>query len=157
MLSDFGIILLFILAGLAFISTMLFVGKFLRPNRPNEEKLSTYESGEEPMGNANVQFNIRFYVVALIFVLFDVELVFLFPWATVFGQADLIAETNGLWGWFSLAEMFIFVGLLALGLAYAWAKGYLDWVRPQPKTPVVSSNVPAEMYERVNHKYKKIS
>ena len=155
MLSDFGIILLFILTGLAFVSVMLFVSKLLRPNRPNPEKLTTYESGEEPVGNANIQFNVRFYVVAIIFVLFDVELVFLFPWATVFGQQALIEETKGLWGWFSLTEMLLFVGLLALGLAYAWRKGYLDWIRPEPKIPVIKTSVPTALYEKINQKYKR--
>lgn len=155
MLSDFGIILLFILAAFAFIAVVLFVARLLRPSRPNIEKNSTYESGEEPIGNANVQFNIRFYVVALVFVLFDVELVFLFPWATVFGQQQLIAETGGLWGWFALTEVFLFVALLALGLAYVWAKGYLDWVKPQPKLPRVDSKVPAQLYQQVNERYKR--
>jgi len=155
MLSDFGIILLFIITGLGFVAVVLFAARLLRPNRPNEEKLTTYESGEAPVGNANVQFNIRFYVVALIFVLFDVELVFLFPWATVFGQQDLIEETGGLWGWFSLTEMVIFISLLALGLAYAWAKGYLDWVRPEPKTPEIATNVPPSLYAQVNKKYER--
>lgn len=155
MLSDFGIILLFIITGLAFVGLILFVGGLLRPNRPNPEKLTTYESGEEPVGNANVQFNVRFYVVAIIFVLFDVELVFLFPWATVFGQKLLIEETYGLWGWLSLTEMMIFVALLALGLAYAWGKGYLDWVKPEPKIPEINTSVPASLYEKVNQKYKR--
>ncbi|GAB3905002.1 NADH-quinone oxidoreductase subunit A [Larkinella knui] len=154
MLSDFGIILLFIITGLTFVGLVLFVGSLLRPNRPNLEKLTTYESGEEPVGNANVQFNVRFYVVAIIFVLFDVELVFLFPWATVFGQKVLIDETNGLWGWLSLTEMLVFVALLALGLAYVWAKGYLDWVKPEPKVPEMNTPVPASLYEKVNQKYK---
>ncbi|QHV98882.1 NADH-quinone oxidoreductase subunit A [Spirosoma endbachense] len=155
MLSDFGIILLFILAAFAFIGIVLFGARLLRPNRPNVEKNSTYESGEEPVGNANVQFNIRFYVVALVFVLFDVELVFLFPWATVFGQAALIRETGGLWGWFALAEAFLFVAILALGLAYVWVKGYLDWVKPQPKVPTMETKVPADLYQRVNDRYKR--
>jgi NADH-quinone oxidoreductase subunit A len=155
MLSHFGIILLFILTAFAFIGLVLFVARLLRPNRPNIEKNSTYESGEEPLGNANVQFNIRFYVVALVFVLFDVELVFLFPWATVFGQERLIRETGGLWGWFALTEAVLFVGVLALGLAYVWAKGYLDWVKPQPKLPTVDSKVPATLYETVNERYKR--
>ncbi|QIP17198.1 NADH-quinone oxidoreductase subunit A [Spirosoma aureum] len=155
MLSDFGIILLFILAAFAFIGVVLFGARLLRPNRPNVEKNSTYESGEEPVGNANVQFNIRFYVVALVFVLFDVELVFLFPWATVFGQAALIRETGGLWGWFALTEAFLFVAILALGLAYVWAKGYLDWVKPQPKVPTMETKVPADLYQRVNDRYKR--
>ena len=155
MISQFGIMLLFILAAFAFIGGILLFGKLLRPDRPSEEKLTTYESGEEPVGNANIQFNPRFYVIALIFVLFDVELVFLFPWATVFGQATLIAETDGLWGWFTLAEAFIFVAVLALGLAYAWAKGYLDWEKPQPIIPKVDSPVPPELYQRVNERYSR--
>jgi NADH-quinone oxidoreductase subunit A len=132
---------------------MLALAKLLRPHRPNEEKLATYESGEDPVGNANIQFNVRFYVVAIVFLLFEVELIFLFPWAVVFGQANLIAQTDGLWGWFSLVEMLIFVGILALGLAYAWAKGYLDWVRPQPRLPEISTKIPANLYQKVNDKY----
>ncbi|GAB4027969.1 NADH-quinone oxidoreductase subunit A [Spirosoma koreense] len=155
MLSDFGIILLFILAAFAFIAVVLFVARLLRPDRPNIEKNSTYESGEEPIGNANVQFNIRFYVIALVFVLFDVELVFLFPWATVFGQAKLIKATGGLWGWFALAEAILFVVILALGLAYAWVKGYLDWVKPNPKLPTVETKVPLDLYKQVNERYKR--
>ena len=103
MLTDFSYILLFIIAGIAFTALILFVAKLIRPSRTNVEKLSTYESGEEPDGNANVRFNMRFYVIALIFVLFDVELIFLFPWATVFGNQHLIDVTNGMWGWFSIS------------------------------------------------------
>ncbi len=154
MITDFGHILLFIISAIALIIGILAFGKLLRPNKPNIEKNSTYESGEEPTGNANVQFNVRFYVVALIFVLFEVELIFLFPWATVFGNKDLIKQTNGLWGWFALTEMLIFVVILAIGLAYAWAKGYLDWAKPEPKIPQVQTKVPTEMYEAVNQKYK---
>ncbi len=153
MITDFGNILLFIISAIVMVAGILAFGRLLRPNKPNIEKLSTYESGEAPIGNANVQFNVRFYVVALIFVLFEIELLFLFPWATVFGNKELITQTNGLWGWFALTEMFIFVGILVVGLAYAWAKGYLDWVRPEPKLPEIITKVPAEMYEAVNRKY----
>ncbi|QRR01071.1 NADH-quinone oxidoreductase subunit A [Dyadobacter sandarakinus] len=155
MLTDFGYILLFIIAALVLLSVMLSVARFLRPNRPNEEKLTTYESGEDPIGNANVQFNVRFYVVALIFVLFEVELLFLFPWAVVFGNEDLVAQTNGQWGWFALGEMTVFILILVVGLAYAWAKGYLDWVRPKPQIPDIKSPVPADMYLQINQKYEK--
>lgn len=155
MISQFGIMFLFILTAFAFIGGILLFGKLLRPNRPNEEKLTTYESGEEPVGNAGVQFNPRFYVIALVFVLFDVELVMLFPWATVFGQPTLIAETGGLWGWFALTEAVVFVLILALGLAYAWAKGYLDWEKPQPQLPTVETKVPTNLYEQVNERYKR--
>jgi NADH-quinone oxidoreductase subunit A len=157
MLSEFGIMLLFIMTAFAFIGGILLFGKLLRPDRPNEEKLTTYESGEEPVGNANIQFNPRFYVIALIFVLFDVELVFLFPWATIFAQPTLIAETDGLWGWFTLTEAFIFVLVLALGLAYAWAKGYLDWEKPQPVLPKVDSPVPMSLYQQINDKYERVT
>lgn len=153
MVSDFGTIFLFIIAAIVLIIGMLALAKLIRPSRPNEEKLSTYESGEDPIGNANIQFNVRFYVVAIVFLLFEVELIFLFPWAVVFGQANLIAQTDGLWGWFSLVEMLIFVGILALGLAYAWAKGYLDWVRPQPQIPEITTKVPTNLYQKVNDKY----
>lgn len=155
MTTDFGNILLFIISAIALFVGILAFGRLLRPNKPNVEKNSTYESGEAPIGNANVQFNVRFYVVALIFVLFEVELVFLFPWATVFGQKDLITQTNGLWGWFAMTEMLIFVGILVVGLVFAWAKGYLDWVRPTPKVPQVQTQVPTYLYEAVNQKYEK--
>ena len=151
--SAFGQILLYVIAGIGLVSTMLFLAKLLRPNHPNIEKLSTYESGEAPDGNANVQFNVRFYVIALLFVLFDVELVFLFPWATVFGNTDLNLATNYAWGWFTLAEMFVFVGILALGLAYAWVKGHLDWIKPEPQVPHYQSKVPNNLYDKVNQKY----
>ncbi len=156
MISEFGTIFLFILTAIVLIVSMLMLAKLLRPHHPNEEKLTTYESGEDPVGNANVQFNPRFYVVALVFLLFEVELVFLFPWAVVFGQETLIQQTDGLWGWFSLVEMLIFVGILVLGLAYAWSKGYLDWVRPQPKIPTFDNRVPHHLYEKVNEKYRNV-
>ncbi|MDQ3395444.1 MAG: NADH-quinone oxidoreductase subunit A [Bacteroidota bacterium] len=154
-LSEFGTILLFIVGTIVFLVGGLITAFLLRPNRPNFEKLTTYECGEDPTGTAWGQFNVRFYVVALIFILFDVEMVFLFPWATVFGQKSLIEATDGLWGWFSLLEMFIFIFLLALGLAYAWAKGYLDWVKPQVEVPQFKSVVPKELYEKLNEKQQK--
>jgi len=153
-LSGFGEILLFIIGGISFVLITLVVARLIRPNRPNEEKLTTYESGEDPLGSAWGQFNPRFYVIALIFILFDVEIVFLFPWATVLGQPELIEQTNGTWGWFALAEMLIFVVILALGLAYAWAKGFLDWVKPQTNLAHYDSPVPSEMYRKVNEKYE---
>ena len=146
--------LLFIVGGLVFIVTGLIVSSLIRPNRPNEEKLTTYECGEDTVGNAWGSFNIRFYVVALIFILFDVELIFLFPWATVFGQQALMIESQGLWGWFALAEMFLFVFILSLGLAYAWKLGFLKWVRPEAKAKEAKSKVPQDIYDKINEKYR---
>lgn len=151
--SGFGEVLLFIIGGALFSLVMLFVSGRIRPSRPNAEKLTTYESGEDPIGAAWTQFNIRFYIVALIFLLFEVEIVFLFPWATVFAQKELITETNGAWGWFALLEMLVFILVLALGLAYAWVNGHLDWAKPEPRPTEVSSPVPPVLYEKLNEKY----
>lgn len=153
MLSDFGIVLLALIFAALALMLVFGISWLLRPKKPTIEKLTTYESGEDPIGNANIRFNIRFYVVALIFILFDVELVFLFPWATVFGNKEFIEQTNGQWGWFTLVEMVIFVVVLALGLAYVWAKGHLEWVKPEIKEPKFKSKIPMNMYENVNKKY----
>jgi NADH-quinone oxidoreductase subunit A len=154
-LSEFGEILLFIVGAIIFIIGGLVTAYLIRPNRPNAEKNTTYECGEDPTGTAWGQFNIRFYIVALIFILFDVEIVFLFPWATVFGNKALIEGTNGMWGWFAIVEMMIFILILVLGLAYAWAKGYLDWIRPQVIKSDFKSLVPDQLYDNVNSRYEK--
>lgn len=156
MLSEFGIILLAIIMALVAVIAILGIAKFLRPHKPNEEKLTTYESGEAPIGNAQVQFNTKFYIVALIFILFDVELIFLFPWATIFGNKQIILESKGIWGWFALVEMVIFILVLALGLAYVWAKGHLSWVIGEDsKKPNFDPVVPKNLYQQVNNKYSK--
>ena len=156
-LTDFGEILLYLIGAIIFIIGGLITAWLVRPNRPNIEKNTTYECGEQPTGTAWGQFNTRFYIIALIFVLFDVEIIFLFPWATVFGQKALIEGTNGIWGWFSLIEMLIFIGILALGLAYAWAKGYLDWIKPLPEKTKYISRIPRKLYKEVNkRKYGKV-
>jgi NADH-quinone oxidoreductase subunit A len=153
-LSEFGEVLLYIVGGVLFVLSALIVSFLVRPNRPNAEKLSTYESGEEPVGTAWSQFNMRFYIIALIFILFEVELIFLFPWATIFANEELINETNGLWGVFTMVEMVIFILILGLALAYAWINGFLDWVKPDPKPTAFKSPVPRKMYEALNDRYK---
>lgn len=147
-LSAFGEILLFVIGGLLFVLFTLLVSKLIRPNRPNPEKLSTYESGEEPITSAWTQFNVRFYVIALIFILFEVEIVLLFPWATVFADPEKIQQTSGSWQWIAAIEATIFVFVLALGLAYAWSKGFLDWIKPEPKTTEYKSPVPKNLYDK---------
>lgn len=153
-LSEFGKILIFLIGGLLFLSASFLVARLVRPNRPNEQKLETYESGEQALGTAWAQFNMRFYIVALMFILFEVEIVFLFPWSTVFANKELIRETNGAWGWFSLVEMILFIFILALGLAYAWIHGLLDWVNPVSNTTDISSPVPKDLYTKINEKYQ---
>jgi NADH-quinone oxidoreductase subunit A len=152
--SQFGEVLLYIIAGTLFIGVTLLLSRVIRPHRPNPEKLSTYESGEEPIHSAWVQFNPRFYIVALIFLLFEVEIVFLFPWATVFAKKELQEQTNGQWGWFAMIEMLVFIIILALGLAYAWVNGFLDWIKPRPETTQINSPVPMALYKKINEKYE---
>lgn len=152
-MSAFGEVLLFIIGGILFILVAFFVSRLLRPNRPNAQKLSTYESGEEAISSAWTQFNIRFYIIALIFLLFEVEILFLFPWATIFADKELIEQTNGLWGWFSVTEVVIFIALLALGLAYAWVNDLLDWIKPEPDPTQMRSPVPKDLYQKINDRY----
>jgi NADH-quinone oxidoreductase subunit A len=149
-ISEFGKILIFLITGIIAVGLMFFSNRLLAPNNPTPEKLTSYECGEEPTGNAWLPFNSRFYVIALIFLLFDVEMVFIFPWATVFGNHEIIA-TDARWGWFSLAEMFIFLGILILGLVYVWVKGDLDWIKPKPAIPTTNSNIPASLYDQINN------
>ena len=147
-IGGFGVVLLFIIGGLGFILITLLLGRILRPSRPNPEKQTTYESGEEPSGSAWGQFNVRFYIIALVFLLFEAELVLLFPWATVFGKEELVTSTEGLWAKFSMVETFIFIGILTVGLVYVWAKGMLEWVKPQPKKTDYQSKIPSSVYAR---------
>jgi len=148
-ISGYGTILLFLIGGVGFILVTLLAGWILRPRRPNEEKLTTYESGEEAAGSAWGNFNIRFYIIGIIFLLFEVELIFLFPWAVVFGDKELNAATDGLWGKFALIETFIFIGLLAVGLLYVWKKGMLDWVKPEPQSSDYQSKIPESAYQHL--------
>lgn len=148
-ISAFGSILLFLVLGTAFVLVTLLMSKIISPKKPNPEKLTTYECGEEPTGSSWMQFNMRFYVIALVFLLFDVELIFLFPWSTVFGNKELIAAVPS-WGWLSFFEMTIFIGILLVGLVYVWKKGDLNWVKPQPVIPVVDTKVPNALYQQLN-------
>ncbi|WP_245907019.1 NADH-quinone oxidoreductase subunit A [Reichenbachiella versicolor] len=152
-ISNYQIILVFALGGLVAILGPMVISWLLRPRRPNEEKLTTYECGEDPTGTAWGKFNIRFYVVALVFVLFETELLFLFPWAIVFGNEELNNNTGGQWGFLAFVEMGLFILILAVGLAYVWAKGFLDWEKPEVKVVKVESKVPDSLYDKINAKY----
>jgi NADH-quinone oxidoreductase subunit A len=122
MLNEFSHVFAFFLLAIIFVAGGLVTNYFIRPRKPNELKLSIYECGEDPIGSGRLKFNIRFYVVALIFILFDVEIVFLFPWAVVYKQMGVLA----------FSEMLVFLAVLIVGFAYVWVKGDLDWVRPKP-------------------------
>lgn len=116
-LNNYVIVAIFIALGIFLPIAALSFGRLLRPHRPTPEKQSTYESGNEPIGSGQVRFNVRYYIFALMFVIFDVEAVFLFPWAVAYEMLGL----------FAIVEMLIFVALLVIGLIYAWKKKVLKW------------------------------
>jgi NADH-quinone oxidoreductase subunit A len=148
-ISEFGKILIFLITGIIMVCLIFFVNRLLAPDHPNKEKQTSYECGEEPTGNAWLPFNSRFYVIALVFLLFEVEMVFVFPWATVFGSHE-ISSFEPRWGLLSLIEMFIFLGILILGLVYVWVKGDLDWIKPKPIIPVTDVLIPTSLYDKLN-------
>jgi NADH-quinone oxidoreductase subunit A len=117
-------ILVFIALGVGFLFATLFLGSLLRPKVPESEKNAIYDCGEAPITQAWFNFNPRFYIVALVFLIFDVEVAFTYPVATVFRR--WIADGNGM---FAFVELLLFIVILAVGLAYVWAKGDLEWVR----------------------------
>ncbi|MFN0200881.1 MAG: NADH-quinone oxidoreductase subunit A [Bacteroidia bacterium] len=145
-------ILLYFILGTICISAVIVLSYFLAPHKPNPEKLTTYECGEDAVGNTKVQFNMRFYVIGLIFLLFDVEILFLFPWSTVFADEQLLKNIPN-WGIFTFIEMSLFVLILLAGLVYVWAKGDLEWAKPQPIAPQKINPVPDALYEKVNERY----
>jgi NADH:ubiquinone oxidoreductase subunit 3 (subunit A) len=122
-LTSHAAILAFLVVAVGFLAVNLVLWKILRPSRFSEEKLTTYECGENPVGSAWIQFNIRFYVFALIFIIFDVEAVFLLPWAVVFRDLGMLAFVEGL----------VFIAILVVALAYVWRKGDLEWVRAEDR------------------------
>jgi NADH-quinone oxidoreductase subunit A len=124
MMLQFANVLVFLVVGVLFLTVSLTLSSLVRPSKYSPEKLMPYECGENPVGSPWIQFNIRFYVFALIFIVFDVEVAFLIPWAVVFKRLGLFAFVEGL----------IFIAILGVGLAYVWAKGDLQWVRPEERT-----------------------
>src|SRR5262245_35892401 len=127
MYFDFANVLVFFLLAFVLCGIMFGLGLLLRPSSPNPTKLATYECGEPPSGPAWINFNIRFYLIALVFVIFDVELAFVYPVVTVY--REWIANGRGL---FALGEIVVFVGILAVGLVYVWVKGDLEWLKRLP-------------------------
>src|SRR5688500_14070052 len=117
-LQSFLVVALYGAAGFLLVAGLLALGGLVRPNRPQPQKYINYESGVDPTGTGFSQSNIRYYIYALLFVMFDVEAVFIFPWA-------VRLEALGVFG---LIEMLVFIVILALGLLYAWRKGVLRWV-----------------------------
>lgn len=116
-LLQYSAVVLFILAVAAFGVGTLVISYFVQPRFPEPEKLSPYECGSEPFSDARIPFPVRYYIFAMLFVIFDVEVIFLYPWAVAFKAMGLIG----------LIEMMIFIGLFVLAYVYAWRKGALEW------------------------------
>ena len=112
-------IFLFLLLAVVFGLGALFIGRYFRLSRPYREKLTPYESGNEPTEAPQMRFSVKFYLIAIIFVLFDVEAIYLYPWAVTY---DFL-------GLFALVEMVLFIFLLLVGYIYAWKKGALEWMK----------------------------
>lgn len=122
MASDYTWVALFLVVGVGFVVAALLFSCLIRPHNPKGQKRSTYECGERPKGSAWVQFRPGYYIYMLVFVIFDVEVLFIFPWALALKhfQGTSLAV-------FAIVDMVIFVGVLAIGLIYAWKKGVLKW------------------------------
>jgi len=121
--KDFLPVAIFIIVGIVFVAITLVASYFFRPYKPSGEKLRTYECGEVPFGPAWVQYRVGYYIYALIFLVFDVEAAFIFPWAAGllgFSRTKTLAVLG-------IVDMLIFVGVLVIGLIYAWKKGVLEW------------------------------
>ncbi len=118
MAHDYLWVAMFLLVGIGFVVVTLWASYFVRPYNPEGQKRSTYECGERPKGSAWVQLRPGYYIYMLVFVIFDVEVLFLFPWAL---------SVKSMRGWLPVVDMVIFVAVLTLGLVYAWKKGVLKW------------------------------
>jgi NADH-quinone oxidoreductase subunit A len=122
--EQYGTFAILVIVGCALYAVIMLVNRIMRPSLPSPDKLTTYECGVDPVGVGWSQMNIRYYVFAFLFVIFDVESVFIFPWAVILGTLD---ESSRVTPMFALIEMFIFIGILAVGLVYAWRKKVLVW------------------------------
>ncbi len=122
--EQYGTLAILVVVAAALYVVIMLVNRLMRPTMPHPEKLTTYECGVDAVGTDWSQMNIRYYVFAFLFVIFDVESVFIFPWAVILGSLDASSPISQT---FVLAEMFIFIAILAVGLVYAWRKKVLVW------------------------------
>lgn len=134
MYLQFGAVLVFIILGVLFVIGNMLIGSLIRLARPDKDKISVYECGEPTIGSSWIRYNSRFYTVALVYLLFDVEVVVLIPAMLVL--KDVTAAGMG---GVALVALMIFIGLLALGLAYEWYWGNLDWIKKEAEAPAVET------------------
>jgi NADH-quinone oxidoreductase subunit A len=131
MLSQFGQVFVFLIVGILFVVIAFIVVKLLAPDKPNKGRDEIYECGEEALGTPWIKFNIRYYVIALIFIIFDVEVIFLLPWAVVFKNLGMLA----------FLEMAVFLLILIVGFIYVIANGDLQWDKPEPVIPQLNREI----------------
>jgi NADH-quinone oxidoreductase subunit A len=129
---------IFVALGAVFVFANLIAGAIARPRIPNPEKATIYECGEPSIGSSWVQFDLRFYIIALVYLIFDVEVALFYPWAVAYGSAPSLAESIGMTTsqlrGVAIVDMLFFFGVLLVGFAYLWRFGYLDWVRSAATT-----------------------
>ena len=123
MVENYFPVFVFLVVALLFSMAPLLLGRLLGPSRPDPEKLSPYECGFEPFEDARIRFNVRYYLIAILFILFDLEIAFLFPWATVFQEFIAAGEI----AWFVFGSVMVFLAILVIGYIVEWKNGALDW------------------------------
>ncbi len=133
---QFATALIFLLVAVAFVAISVLLPRLFRPINPYSDKLTNYECGERPVGTPWIRFNMRFYIIAILFIIFDVEVLFIIPWAVEFRR---LYPEMGLLVFF---EMFLFLLILGIGLAYCWVKGHLEWVFRERTAVDVSESRP---------------
>ncbi len=133
---QFATALVFLLVAVAFVAISVLLPRLFRPINPYSDKLTNYECGERPVGTPWIRFNMRFYIIAILFIIFDVEVLFIIPWAVEFRR---LYPEMGLLVFF---EMFLFLLILGIGLAYCWVKGHLEWVFRERTAVDVSESRP---------------
>ncbi len=145
-------IILFVAFGAIFIAVNLLAGSLVRPRVPNAQKAAVYECGEPTIGSSWVQFDLRFYIVALVYLVFDVEVALFYPWAVAYGSAEALGKKLAMTAFqirsIALVDMLFFFGVLLVGFAYLWRFGYLDWVRSSATTSLKTSQSPGSDLSR---------
>src|SRR5688500_14231471 len=153
-------ITIFTAFGAAFVLANLAMGALARPHIPNPEKSAAYEGGQPSIRTSWVQFDLRFYVVALVYLIFDVEVALFYPWAVAYGSAHALGESIGMTAYqirqVALVDMLFFFGVLVVGFAYLWRFGYLDWVRSAATTSIKAEYRPGTDLRRVTRADRQI-
>jgi NADH-quinone oxidoreductase subunit A len=145
--SGLDYILIFLAAGVGFIILTLIISRLISPKNPNPEKNQVYESGEEPIGTYWPSISNGYFVIAILFILFEIEVILLFPLAVIYGKTISHYELVLLWSAISG-----FLAVLVVGLVYAWANGHLDWMKPRPTKTDIKGAVPQERYNAFNQR-----